>query len=116
MQHENVVRLFEEAPAPAGDFEAIWRIWPNKAKKVLAKAKYEAILRGGFRTRTLDKDSGQYVEIELDASPDDILAGVKAYLQSQRATGSGQFGYKDDGRFIPHLATFLNQGRWEDWR
>jgi hypothetical protein len=39
---------------------------------------------------------------------------VKAYVDAQidRRT----FKLKDDGRFIPHLATFLNQGRWEDFK
>lgn len=108
----NVARLFAEAQPVVGDFEAVWKLWPNKAKKIIAKAKYDAILRGGFRTRTLDKDSGQYVDIELAATPDDILAGVRAYIDAQidRRT----YKLRDDGRFIPHLATFLNQGRWED--
>lgn len=113
---ENVVRLFDDvAPvaAPRGDFEAIWKLWPNKAKKVLAKAKYDAILRGGFKTRTLDKDSGMYMDIELEATEAEILAGVKAYLSSQ--IDRNTFRLKDDGRFIPHLATFLNQGRWSDF-
>lgn len=114
----NVHRLFDEpagVAAPVGDFEALWKIWPRREKKVVAKAKYEAILRGSFRTRTLDKDSGQYVEIELGDTADRIHAGVVAYLKSQRASGSGSFGYIDGGKWIPHLATFLNQGRWEDW-
>ena len=113
MQRENVVRLFE-APAPQGDFEAIWALWPNKAKKVIAKAKYQAILAGGFRTRTLDKDSGQYVEIELAAAPEAILAGVKAYVDSQLDRNT--YRLKDDGKYIPHLATWLNGGRWEDFQ
>lgn len=109
----NVLHLFPEPEAVKGDFEAVWKIWPNKAKKVLAKAKYDAILKGGFRTRTLDKDSGQYVDIELAATPDSILLGAKAYIDSQfdRST----YRFKDDGKFIPHLATWLNGGRWEDW-
>jgi hypothetical protein len=110
---ENVVRLFAE-PAPSL-FEEVWKMWPNKSKKVLAKAKYDAILRGRFRTKTLDKDSGQYVDIELAADHERIVAGVAAYLKTQKATGSGAFGYIDGGKWIPHLATFLNQGRYEDW-
>lgn len=105
---DNVRRLFPESD---GDFEAVWKLWPNKAKKLVARAKYAAILKGGFRTRTLDKDSGQYVDIELGATPEDILAGVKAYVSSQI---DRNYRLKDDGRFIPHLATWLNQGRWED--
>lgn len=109
MQPENVVRLFE---TPQGDFEAIWRLWPNKAKKPLARAKYEAILKGGFHTRTLDRDSGLYVDIELNAAPDAILAGAKAYLDSQ--VDRRTYRLRDDGKYIPHLATWLNGGRWED--
>lgn len=110
----NVLHLFPEPVAtPVGDFESVWKLWPNKAKKVLAKAKYDAILKGGFHTRTLDKDSGQYVDIELSATPETILAGVRAYITSQ--IDKSTYRLKDDGRFIPHLATWLNGGRWEDW-
>lgn len=111
----NIHLLFDD-PKPVmapSRFEEIWKLWPNKAKKVIAKAKYDAILRGGFKTRTLDKDSGQYVDIELEATADAILAGVKAYVSAQIDTRT--YRLKDDGKFIPHLATFLNQGRWEDW-
>jgi len=108
----NVQRLFPDATPEPSRFEEVWKLWPNKAKKPLARAKYEAILKGGFRTRTLDKDSGQYVDLELEATPEAILAGVKAYVSSQ--IDKRTFRMKDDGKFIPHLATWLNQGRWED--
>jgi hypothetical protein len=64
----NVLQLFAE-PAPVAEpsrFEELWKLWPNKAKKPLARAKYDAIVKGGFKTRTLDKDSGLFMEIELD--------------------------------------------------
>jgi len=109
----SVHQLFAAPDVQVGDFEAVWKMWPNKAKKVVAKAKYDAILKGGFRTRTLDKDSGQYVDIELSATPDQILSGVKAYISSQ--IDKRTYRFKDEGRFIPHLATFLNQGRWMDF-
>lgn len=50
-----VYRLFDDPPAsaPVGDFEALWKIWPRREKKMLAKAKYEAILKG-CRSRTFD--------------------------------------------------------------
>lgn len=110
-----VKRLFPEAVAAPSRFEELWQVWPRREKKMVAKAKYEAILAGGFKTRTLDKDSGQYVEIILDGDHDRIIAGAIAYLKTQKAQGSGSFGYVDGGKWIPHLATFLNQGRWEDW-
>ena len=109
---ENVVRLFPEAEPALGDFEAVWKLWPNKAKKPLARAKYEAILKGGFQTRTLDKDSGQFIPLELEATPEAIIEGVKAYLSTQ--IDKKTYRLKDEGKYIPHLATWLNQGRWED--
>lgn len=112
-----VAQLFPaEQTVVAARFEELWRLWPNKTKKPLARAKYEAILRGDFKTKTFDKDSNSYVDIDLGtASEEEILAGVEKYLAGQRATGSGNYGYKDGGRYIPHLATFLNQGRWQDF-
>lgn len=105
-----VAMLFPE-PEPAGNrFEEVWKLWPVKSKKPLARARYMAAL-AGFKTRTLDKDSGTYVDLELKATEDEIVAGIKAYLRSQI---DKNFKLKDDGRFIPHLATFLNQGRWSD--
>ena len=109
----NVQSIFPApSAAPQSRFDEVWRLWPVKAKRPLAKAKYEALLRGPFKTRTLDKDSGQFVDIELSASEDEIVAGIKAYLDSQidRKT----FRMKDDGKYVPHLATFLNQGRFLD--
>lgn len=94
-------------------FEELWKLWPNKSKKPLARAKYDAIVKGGFKTRTLDKDSGMFMDIELTASAETILAGAKSYLSSQ--IDRNTYRLKDDGRFIPHLSTWLNGGRWEDW-
>ncbi len=123
---------FPKPLSQPSQFEALWQIWPRRERKLVAKAKYDAILRG-CKTRTLDKDSGQYVDIDLSATEDEILAGAVAYLKSQKATGSGSFGYidggkayildqidkrtyrlKDDGKFIPYLSTWLNGGRFMD--
>lgn len=112
----NVLRLFPDetpAAAPKGDFEAVWKAWPRKDGKAIARSKYEAILRGGFKTRTLDKSSGQFIEMELSASPDQIAAGVKAYVNSQ--IDRNTYRFKDDGKFIPHLATWLGRAGWEDF-
>lgn len=113
----NVLRLFAD-PAPVVEpsrFEELWKVWPKKDGKAIARAKFEAIVKGGFRSKTLDKSSGQFMELELSAATDQIITGAKAYLQSQKKTGSGNYGYKDDGKFIPHLATWLGRAGWEDW-
>lgn len=106
-----VTQLFQ-SPQTANRFDEVFKLWPNKAKKPLARAKYEAILRGTYRTKTLDRDSGTYVDIELNATEDRIIEGIKAYLASQ--VDKNTYRLKDNGKFIPHLATFLNGGRYED--
>jgi hypothetical protein len=110
----NVQSLFPEPTSTPSQnrFEEVWKIWPNKAKKPLAKARYEAILRGPFKTRTMDKDSGQFVEIEVTGTEDEMVAGIKAYLAAQ--VDKKTYRMKDDGKYIPHLSTFLNQGRFAD--
>lgn len=112
-----VLSLFPEGLGSKGvvaatRFEEVWRLWPNKSKKPLARAKYNAIL-AGCKTRTMDRDSGQFVEIELIASEEEIVKGIKAYLDSliDRKT----FKMKDDGKYVPMLSTFLNGGRYEDF-
>lgn len=106
-----VTQLFQ-SPQTANRFDEVFKLWPNKAKKPLARAKYEAILRGTYRTKTLDRDSGTYVDIELNATEDRIIEGIKAYLASQ--VDKNTYRLKDGGKYIPHLATFLNGGRFED--
>lgn len=111
----NVHQLFADpAPvaAPATRFDELWAMWPRREKKPLARAKYEAIVAKGLKTRTLDKDSGSYVDLDLAATEDAILAGAKAYLKGQ--IDRNTYTYKDGGKFIPYLATWLNGGRWED--
>lgn len=110
----NVHALFADPVAvPAGDFEAVWKLWPRKDGKAVARTKYLAILKGGYETRTLDKSSGQFIELELSATADQILAGVKAYVDSQ--IDKRTFRFRDDGKFIPHFATWLGRAGWEDF-
>jgi len=112
----NVARLFPEtAPvaAPKGDFETVWKAWPRKDGKAIARSKYDAIIKGGYRTRTLDKSSGQFIELELSATAEQILAGVKAYVDSQ--IDKRTFRFKDDGKYVPHMATWLGRAGWQDF-
>lgn len=112
----NVARLFPEAAPVAttkGDFETVWKAWPRKDGKAIARSKYDAIIKGGYRTRTLDKSSGQFIELELSATAEQILAGVKAYVDSQ--IDKRTFRFKDDGKFVPHMATWLGRAGWQDF-
>lgn len=98
--------------APGARFDELWAIWFNKSKKPLARAKYVAIL-AGLKTRTLDRDSGLFVEIELDGTEEQIICGAKAYMRSQLDLNT--YKMKDGGRFVPMLSTWLNGGRWTDF-
>lgn len=111
----NVLHLFPEPdPVPAvSRFEECWKLWPRKDGKAIARAKFEAIVKGGFRSKTLDKSSGQYMDMELTATADQIIAGAKAYMAAQ--IDKTTYRLKDDGKFIPHLSTWLGRAGWEDW-
>lgn len=102
------------APEPdATRFEELWKSWPNKAKKPLAVAKYQAIVSGVLKTQTFEKDSNSYVALELNATEEQILAGAKKFLDSQLDRQT--YKYRDGGRYIPMLSTWLNGGRWQDF-
>lgn len=97
-------------------FDDFWKVYPRKIKRALALAKWNAITsEEGLKTKTLDKDSGTYVEIHLKATPEEILEGARRYREAQREPGTGNYGFKDGGKFIAHPANWLNQGRWEDF-
>lgn len=68
-------------------FDTFWREYPRKVGKGDARKKFAKAL-----TKT---------------SFDNIMAAL------QRVKASAQW-QKDDGQFIPHPATWLNQERWED--
>lgn len=110
----NVASLFPEerkAPEPSR-FEEFWKAYPRKVGKPVAKSKFDAIVNGGLKTRTMDKDSGSFVEIELEATAEEIIEAAKRFTSSQ--IDRNTFKFKDGGKYIPHPATWLNQGRFWD--
>ena len=110
----NVARLFPAAVAEPSRFEEVWKLWPRKDGKAIARTKYDAIVKGGFKSKTLDKSSGLYIDMELSASAEQIIEGVKAYVASQ--IDKRTYRLKDDGKYVPHLATWLGRAGWEDWQ
>lgn len=105
----NVVVLHPEQDL----FDEFWKIYPKKFAKAMAKAKWDLITGpNGLVTRSLDRDSGTYVSLTLKATPEEIIEGAKRYRAANLK--SGGYGFKDDGKYICHPATWLNQGRWMD--
>lgn len=72
----------------AARFEAFWQAYPRKVGKDAAR-------------RAFDKR-------KPDAA---LLQRMLAAIQAQR---SGEQWQRDGGQFVPHPATWLNQGRWDD--
>ena len=106
----NVHHIHTEAE-PA-TFEDFWKVYPRRVGRPLAQAKWDAITNGGLATKTLDRDSGSYVSITLQADPHEIIEGARRYAKSQRDPDT--YKLRDNGRFTCHPATWLNQGRWMD--
>ena len=94
-------------------FDDFWKRYPRKVGKAIARAKWNQITGPGLKTRTLDRDSGQYVELDLQATPEEIMAGLKAWWNS--IPMKADFTKDIDEQYIPHPATWLNRGRWEDY-
>lgn len=79
----------QPSPVDLGLFDQFWSAYPRKV------AKPEAMKA--------------WLKLKPDAElAGKIIAGVEAAKQSRDWT-------KDDGQFIPHPSTFLNQHRWEDF-
>lgn len=75
--------------SPEGDpFEIFWKAYPRKTGKEAAR------------------------KIWIRLRPSKLLLDKMIYaIKEQRASDQWQ---KDGGQFIPHPATWLNQGRWQD--
>jgi hypothetical protein len=114
MKNAAVIDLFPTThtePQPSR-FAEFWQVYPKRVGKPLAKAKFDAITTTGLKTKTLDKDSGCYIEIELSATADEIIEGAKRYAKSQ--IDKNTYRLKDEGKYILNPATFLNAGRFYD--
>lgn len=115
MMSTNVVQLQTQMAT----FDDFWRLCPKKVGKPIAEAKWRAITSPqGMMTRTLDRDSGLYIDIHLKATPEELIAGMKRYCMEQCPTSTweeiaqGRARLKDGGKYTCHPSTWLNQGRW----
>lgn len=86
------------------DFETFWRAYPRKVGKAMARAKWNAITTKGLTAKCKDRD-GNVMDVELVATPEEIIEGALAYRWDSIDT---------EDRFVAHPTTWLNQGRWED--
>jgi hypothetical protein len=99
------------------DFEEFWDLFPavRRVRKALCRAKWDKIIsEKGLKTKTLDKDAGQYTKIRLKATPEEIIEGLMRSRKLWQGKGEQRYGWEDDGKYIPMASTWLNQGRWMD--
>jgi hypothetical protein len=77
-------------PVKPGDarFNAFWKAYPRKVGKDAAR-------------KAFDK-----------RKPDDVL--TEAFIRAIESQSRGEAWRKDGGQYIPHPATWLNEGRWMD--
>ena len=87
-----IAPLIEEEPLKKNpsivspSFDAFWEVYPRRAGKQAAKAKWEQLAKKG---------------VDLQA----VLAGARRFAADPNLP---------ETQFIPHPITWLNQGRWED--
>ena len=109
-------------PMKEPTFDDFWNEVPPEKRidKAMCRAKFEMITGpAGMRTRNLDKDSGEYISVHLQAAPSQIIKGWRRYLQ-EMATPDTKWGptnkmkFKDGGLYVRRPATFLNRGGWDE--
>ena len=98
--------------APA-TFEDLVRAYPRttRTKPAAARMKFNAIISpDGLTTRNHDHDSGGFIEVHLQATPEEIIRGAKMYAQEMRIPESYKFSEYTQG-----LQNWLNQGKWMNY-
>lgn len=113
--YDNSEELSEEYKN-AQAFEEFWKWYPHNPRrrdKAKARALFNKIIQpGGHKTKSANKDSGGYEELHLQATPEQIVEGVKRYRKSLIPEASGQ--YAPDTTYAPYAYVWLNGGRWDD--
>ena len=98
-------------------FDAFWAACPKKVDKALTRAKFAAITSAqGLKTRTLDRDSGMFIEVHLKAAAAELIKAMRDYAWTQivpstRYDKTPQL--VEGGKWTMQPATWLNRGRFE---
>jgi hypothetical protein len=87
-ESEESEKAKKQTLAAGGDFDEFWKVWPKKVKKAAARKAWDQL--NGNRPQ---------INLVLDA------------IRWQSKTDQWR---KDDGRFIPYPATWINAEQWND--
>ena len=89
----------QAAPAESDKaFELFWSAYPKKAGKLAALKAFNNAVK----------------KIQPNAKQGDRITVAYSLAEAAKAQAATIDWLKEDGKFIPHPATWLNQGRWMD--
>ena len=95
------------------DFDEFWDACPKRVGKSKCRVLFNAITQpGGTTTQSLNRDSGQYMILQLEATPAQLIEAMKAYRKTQYVVVNEKYKLSD---YCLHPLTFLNSGRFEDF-
>lgn len=104
----NIVQL-----KPQPTFDDWWERQMHKVGKVICQIKWDAITsEEGYHTRMMDKSTGEYIDVHLKASPQEIIEGQKR--QNKEFYEVNGFKNKEAKNFVRRPQQWLNQGGWLD--
>ena len=112
-----VATLFEAEPDRLESFNEFWKWYPHHPqRKSKAKARslfLQIIQPGGVDTRSKNKDSGQFMDLHLEATSEAIVEATKAYRKALIPQRMGE--YAPDTTYTPNALVWLNGGDWENY-
>ena len=96
-------------------FDRFWKASPKRSDKVLTRRLFDALTSpDGLRTKVLNRDSGQYMEVIYpQVDPETLIEAMKKYAKTQISKDT--YDLIDGGRWTCTPAVFLNRGRWLDF-
>ena len=96
-------------------FDLFWKASPKRSDKVLTRRLFDALTSPeGLRTKVLNRDSGQYMEVSYSqVDPEVLVSAMKRYANTQ--INKDTYDLIDGGRWTCTPAVFLNRGRWLDF-
>jgi len=100
--------------AAINQFNKMYPHNPGRRSKAKLRAMIKKItIPGGCVTQSQDKDSGKYLTIEHNVTPDELVSASIAYFKAMIPKGSQS--YSPDTTYVPYAYTWLNSGAYQDY-
>ncbi len=98
---------------PVPTFDDFWKRFPagRRRRKALCRQMWDEITNGGRLCRTKDAEGSGFVSIHVEATPEEIMDGLNAWVRSLPL--NDDFSIRDE-QYVCTSPVWLNQSRWED--